>query len=375
VASDFACIAALGWVSFSSGMATAAVPSPERIAEAVAADNGAAERDQPLRLELRIQIGDRAAVATGILLTDPAGFARLELRGANGVVERHLLRGGETWVTRNGEPLDEFRFFLPPLYLLQAGDGETLRAALEGLQVLTDRVGLAECNDEDCLVLGDSRRDIPRRGPPPILGLELYEEARALRAEEEGAEAAGLTLEEWREINAAQAEGDFARPIDELAPADAAWADSSSSPDSTPGPSLSTPASASLPGNPGAMGVADSPVSSSDLGPGEVSEEALLPGESAGSGLWVDRKTYAIRGMDSKGGVRTRLGPGVIYNGVRLPSWIYIEEPGREAVRLHILEVFPAAPGPEDFVPEWLYSPEGPPSGDSAGTPIPLQSP
>ena len=113
VASGFACIAVLGCLSFSSGMATAAVPSPERIAEAVAADNLAAERDQPLRLELKIQIGDRAAVATGILLTDPAGFARLELRGANGVVERHLLREGETWVTRNGEPLDEFRFFLP----------------------------------------------------------------------------------------------------------------------------------------------------------------------------------------------------------------------------------------------------------------------
>jgi len=348
-------------------MATAAVPSPERIAEAVAADNLAAERDQPLRLELKIQIGDRAAVATGILLTDPAGFARLELRGANGVVERHLLREGETWVTRNGEPLDEFRFFLPPLYLLQAEDGEALRAALEGLQVLTDRVGLAECNDEDCLILGDSRRDIPRRGPPPILGLELYEEARALRAEEEGAEAAGLTLEEWREINAALAEGDPARSIDELTPADP-----SSPPDSTPAPH-STPAP--LPGNPGAGGEADLPVSSSNLAPGEPSEEALLTGESAGSGLWVDRKSYAIRGMDSKGGVRTRLGPGVIYNGVRLPSWIYIEEPGREAVRLHILEVFPAAPGPEDFMPEWLFSPEDPPPGDSADAPIPLQSP
>jgi hypothetical protein len=97
--------------------------------------------------------------------------------------------------------------------------------------------------------------------------------------------------------------------------------------------------------------------------------------ETVGSGLWVDRKSHVIRGMDTKGGVRTRLGPGVIYNGVRVPSWIYIEEPGREAVRLHVIEVAPVELGSEAFMPEWLFSPETPLPGDSARTPIPSQSP
>lgn len=326
-----------------------AVPSPERIAEAVAAENLAGKRGQVLRLELRVQIGDRAEVASGFLITDPAGVAVLELRGSSGLVERHLLRQGQTRATRNGERLDAHRFFLPPLYLLQAKDGETLRAGLEVLDVLTDRVGLAECGEEDCLVLGDVGRDIPRRGPPPIKGLELYEEALALGAEEQAAESAGMTLEEWQEIDAAQAASPPAHAIEGLAQEGALSPGLEADPISPQVPaSILEPAQSRPP------------------------EQDPVPPEPLRSALWVDRESFAIRGIDSGDGVRTRLGPRVIYNGVGVPSWIYIEEPGKEVVRLHVLEVSPGTLDPEAFDLEWFELSETPPTSDSAETPISL---
>jgi len=326
-----------------------AVPSPERIAEAVAAENLAGKRGQVLRLELRVQIGDRAEVASGFLITDPAGVAVLELRGSSGLVERHLLRQGQTRATRNGERLDAHRFFLPPLYLLQAKDGETLRAGLEVLDVLTDRVGLAECGEEDCLVLGDGGRDIPRRGPPPIKGLELYEEALALGAEEQAAESAGMTLEEWQEIDAAQAASPPAHAIEGLAQEGALSPGLEADPISPQVPaSILEPAQSRPP------------------------EQDPVPPEPLRSALWVDRESFAIRGIDSGDGVRTRLGPRVIYNGVGVPSWIYIEEPGKEVVRLHVLEVSPGTLDPEAFDLEWFELSETPPTSDSAETPISL---
>jgi hypothetical protein len=335
------------------GVAT--VPSPERIATAVAEVNQSARRVQPLQLEFRVQIGERTSVATGVLLVDPRGYARLELRAPNGLVERHLLRGGETLAARNGEILDAHRYFLPPLYVLQAENAEELRILLEGMAVDFDRVGLAECGDEDCLVVGDVGRDIPRRGPPPVLGLELYEEVLARSAEAEAAEAAGLSLEEWQEISAAE-ESDRAeaQPISELAP-------------EFPEPG----ASAAPPDSEGPQGTAATASVESDGGGAEQEggEDPLVGGPQPAPswpGLWVDRKSFAIRGMDSADGVRTRLGPVAIYNGIRVPAWIYIREPGREAVRLHVLGVSPASPTPETFDPKWLLSRENPPGVDSS---------
>lgn len=325
------------------GVAT--VPSPERIATAVAEVNRSARRVQPLQLEFRVQIGERTSVATGLLVVDPRGYARLELRAPNGLVERHLLRGGETLASRNGEVLDAHRYFLPPLYVLQAESSEELRILLEGMAVQVDRVGLAECGDEDCLVVGDVGRDIPRRGPPPILGLELYEEVLARSAEAEAAEAAGLSLEEWQEINAAlESDRAEAQPIGDLAPEP-----------SQPDPSAAAPGE-------------------SDGAGGEIAQEQGGEDPLAGgpqpapswSGLWVDRKSFAIRGMDSADGVRTRLGPAAIYNGIRVPAWIYIREPGQEAVRLHVVGASPASPTPETFDPEWLLSRENLLGVDSA---------
>ena len=327
-------LAAIGLVAALPVLAT--VPSPERIADATAATNGDAHRAQPLRLDLRVQIGERPSVAAGILLSDPAGRVRLELRGGEGLVERHLMLGGQTLAARNGALLEDHRFFLPPLYVLQADKGDGLRQALEGLDVDVDRVGLAPCGEEDCLVLGDVGREIPRRPPPAVLGIEAYEQVRALHDQIAAAEAAGVSLEDWRESLAAEAaeQADLLEgepPLPDTAEA---------------APLLSDAA------NP------DEPASGA---PEQTAPESAATRPE----LWVDRKSFAIRGIDSADGVRIRLGPEATFSGVRIPAWIYIQEPGQEAVQLHVLGVTIETPDPAAFDPAWLFSATAPPREDS----------
>jgi hypothetical protein len=151
------------------------VPTAERIQSAIAETNVASGRNKALRLELSLQIGQRPAVASAELISHPTGLARLELRGGPDLVERHLLQGDVTMVSRNGEMLDEHRYFLPPLFALQADSSVTLRAALSSLDVLVDVVGLTECDESDCFVIGDKRREVLRQEPPKLPGLEGYD--------------------------------------------------------------------------------------------------------------------------------------------------------------------------------------------------------
>jgi hypothetical protein len=151
------------------------LPPPERIYGAIADTNKADGRDQAVKLELSMSIGERTDVATGELVSHPTGLARLELRGAGGLVERHLLQGNELSVTRNGLPLDDPRAFLPPFFILQADRSDTLRAALTTFAVLDEEIGLAECGDTDCLLIGDPARTVPRPDPPPVRGLDVWE--------------------------------------------------------------------------------------------------------------------------------------------------------------------------------------------------------
>lgn len=149
--------------------AWAFVPDAARIARAVADSNSAAGRSQALRFALTLRIDGGDVLATGELLTHPSGLARLELRGAKGLVERHLLLGTEHSASRNGRPLAAPRAFLPPLFFIQAGSGTSLRAALEAYQIDPDLVGLAPCGDQDCFVIGDPRRVAPRPQAVPEL--------------------------------------------------------------------------------------------------------------------------------------------------------------------------------------------------------------
>ncbi|MCG8591943.1 MAG: hypothetical protein MJE66_21825 [Proteobacteria bacterium] len=147
--------------------ASAFVPRAERVAAAVAESNVASGRAQPLLLEVQLvtrEGGD--PVGSGELVVHPTGLARLELRGAQQLVERHLLQGSEHSASRNGRELAEPRAFLPPLFLLQSDSALTLRAALSAYDVDADAIRLAPCGERDCYVLGGLRAPPPRLHHP-----------------------------------------------------------------------------------------------------------------------------------------------------------------------------------------------------------------
>jgi hypothetical protein len=134
--------------------ASAAIPEAQRIAEALARANQKAGRTEPIILDVSLRIGDSEPLATGVLASHPTGLARLELRSHQGFVERHLLQGSEYTASRDGQLLAAPRPFLPPIFLLQAGSGAALRAALESFGVAAGAVALGLADERDCYVLG-----------------------------------------------------------------------------------------------------------------------------------------------------------------------------------------------------------------------------
>ena len=170
------CIASAGLFATGAVVAPAPadayIPPASRVVGAVARHNKAVGRSKALRFEVSMRqvSGARGEpsepIGRGVLVTHPSGLARLELRGANDLVERHVLQAGEHLATRNGEPLQRPREFLPPLYLLQTDSSLALRTGLEALGAQIDAIGLAPCGDGDCYVLGDPRRVPPAFEPP-----------------------------------------------------------------------------------------------------------------------------------------------------------------------------------------------------------------
>jgi hypothetical protein len=147
--------AALLWALLCVLPARAYIPSPERIAAAAAEANRSAGRTQLLELKVALYLGDsEQAVATGELLSDPGGLARLEIRSPEGIVERHLLRARELLASRDAVPLDAPRPFLPPVFLLQAKTGGVLMTSLRALGVSAHEVALGYEGEHDCYVLG-----------------------------------------------------------------------------------------------------------------------------------------------------------------------------------------------------------------------------
>lgn len=155
-----ACLA----LALAAAGARAVVPSAEKVSDELARTNKAAHRAEPLIFDVSLSIGDSEPLATGVLATHPTGLARLELRSKRGFVERHLLQGSEYSASRDGSLLNHPRPFLPPLFLLQASDGATLRAALASFGVAASQVALGLADEKDCYVLGG--RLPPAQGRP-----------------------------------------------------------------------------------------------------------------------------------------------------------------------------------------------------------------
>lgn len=133
--------------------AAAYVPPADRIAGAVAKANTKDGRNTGLRLEVAVLSGG-VQVGQGELLTDPHGFARVELHHESGFVERHLLLGAQHLASRDGSALKDPRPLLPPFPLLQASSGGQLLAGLNALGVATQTVELGYEGSHDCYVIG-----------------------------------------------------------------------------------------------------------------------------------------------------------------------------------------------------------------------------
>ena len=182
-----ACGLALAALLLAPGGARAVVPSSERIADAVAVANRASGRSGPLWIDVTLRIGDGEPVAQGVLTTHPTGLARLELRSTRGFVERHLVQGSEYAASRDGKPLDQPRPFLPPIYVLQAGSGAALQAALASFGVATEQTALGLGDDHDCYVLGGRAprgADGSERAQPSLwVDMESFEVVRIDRGD------------------------------------------------------------------------------------------------------------------------------------------------------------------------------------------------
>lgn len=169
--------------------AHAALPEPDRVLIAAAKRNRDTGRGQGLRLDVALFIDAPAAadasaagatdappaaaaegeaaspdapeaaaakgpVATGTLWSHPDGRVGLELQAGAGFVERHVLRGGVLRASRDGQPLEAPRPFLPPFPLFQPRSSGALQGALRGLGVDPEQLALGYEGASDCYVVG-----------------------------------------------------------------------------------------------------------------------------------------------------------------------------------------------------------------------------
>ena len=72
-----------------------------------------------------------------------------------------------------GKLLRSPRPFLPPLFLLQATSGATLRAALASFGVVTSEIALGMDGDRDCYVLGGRQPGDDERATRPTIWIDM----------------------------------------------------------------------------------------------------------------------------------------------------------------------------------------------------------
>jgi len=312
-------------VAASSLLALAAeafIPRAERVVEAVAQRNLQAGRAQPLQVDLVLRIEDSPPLGTGVLVTHPTGLARLELKSQGGAVERHILQGSEHLAMRDGVRLPEPRSFLPPLFLLQTSEDQDLRAGLEQLGADLEAIRLAPCGEGDCFVVGNPSEVPPRYVPPaPEVSEELLAALTAALGETPRQD--GFALSGESELQ------------DEVTPPERIEAVVEVS-------------------EPGVL-----PVLGEEAGPNALAEFAGVEDEGPWATIWIDVERYEPRRIDLNDGVRIWLGPQVAFDGVEMPSWIRIDEPGRRSATFDVLSVLPVEAPAAAFSRSWLERPLG----------------
>jgi hypothetical protein len=160
------CALALAAVVLLASQAAAFVPPAGKIADEVARANRAAGRAHSLELSVALRDAEGRTLAQGELLSDSRGVARLELAGSG---ERHLLRGGEYLAARGGTMISGPAPWLPPVFLLQAGNGDRLLSGILSQGAVGDETVLGRHEDTLCYVLGG--RDLP---PPANESARLF---------------------------------------------------------------------------------------------------------------------------------------------------------------------------------------------------------
>ncbi len=145
---------ALSLLLLAAAAALAYVPPADRVARTLADANRAHGRTRPLAIRVSLEGEGGAVLATGTLLSDPRGAARLEVTHASGFVERQLRRGKSLEASRDGALISDPVPLLPPLFLLQTEPGATLQTRIAELGGGADVIALGHDGDHDCYVLG-----------------------------------------------------------------------------------------------------------------------------------------------------------------------------------------------------------------------------
>jgi hypothetical protein len=144
---------ALLLLGLAAGDSRAFVLPVDKIVEQVARANRSAGRTQSLVLSVALRDGDDRTLSQGELRTDVRGLARLEL-SSRGTSERYLLRGGEYFAARGGTTIASPAPYLPPLFLLQAGNGDRLLSGILSLGASGDETVLGRQDGQICYVIG-----------------------------------------------------------------------------------------------------------------------------------------------------------------------------------------------------------------------------
>jgi hypothetical protein len=276
------------------------IPQADRMIKEIAKVNRASGRSKAIQLELTMQVGDAAPIASALLISHPSGLARLEIRGYRGRVDRYLLTGADLVGAKDGRRIERPQPMLQPFFLLQPSSEATLRAALETFGVESQWIGLAPCGEQDCFVIGDPRLAAPLPPPPSPMTME-----------------GGDVLEDPLEAPGNLQTGQGTRGT--------AWDDAAMpASEELDGPTLSLP------------------------------EDGRIPR------LWVDTKELQVRRIDRRSGLFVVFGPMVSFEKLKVPAWFEIHEPEAPIVRFNVDRAVAVNAPPQAFSQKWLLTPADP---------------